>query len=66
MTLWGPTHLMLLGGAAMTLIGQAMLLTEALRALRGAGLHAAGEQAADSPTPWWLARRAGSASAAAC
>jgi hypothetical protein len=28
-TLWGPTHLMLLGGAAMTLVGQAVLLTEA-------------------------------------
>ncbi|HEX2359289.1 MAG TPA: hypothetical protein VHH72_05700 [Solirubrobacterales bacterium] len=28
-TLWGPTHLMLLGGAGMTLIGQAVLLTEA-------------------------------------
>ena len=27
-TLWGPTHLMLLGGAAMTLVGQAILLTE--------------------------------------
>ena len=29
-TLWGPTHLMLLGGAAMTLVGQALLLTEGL------------------------------------
>jgi hypothetical protein len=28
-TLWGPTHLMLLGGAAMTLVGQAVLMTEA-------------------------------------
>jgi hypothetical protein len=28
-TLWGPTHLMLLGGAAMTLVGLAVLLTEA-------------------------------------
>jgi hypothetical protein len=27
-TLWGPTHLMLIGGAAMTLIGQAILLRE--------------------------------------
>ena len=45
-TLWGPTHLMLIGGAGMTLIGQAILLregrptkdagraVEALRALR--------------------------------
>jgi hypothetical protein len=31
-TLWGPTHLMLIGGAAMTLIGQALLLAEAVRA----------------------------------
>jgi hypothetical protein len=29
-TLWGPTHLMLIGGAGMTLIGQAVLLAEAL------------------------------------
>ena len=31
-TLWGPTHLMLIGGAGMTLVGQAVLVTEALRA----------------------------------
>ena len=31
-TLWGPTHLMLIGGAAMTLIGLAVLLVEAKRA----------------------------------
>jgi hypothetical protein len=31
-TLWGPTHLMLIGGAAMTLIGQAVLLVEGMRA----------------------------------
>ena len=30
-TLWGPTHLMLIGGAGMTLIGQAVLLTEGMR-----------------------------------
>jgi hypothetical protein len=29
-TLWGPTHLMMLGGAAMTLIGQAVLLKEGM------------------------------------
>src|SRR5918995_6018494 len=29
-TLWGPTHLMMLGGAAMTLIGQAVLLREGM------------------------------------
>ena len=28
-TLWGPTHLMLIGGAAMTLLGLAVLLVEA-------------------------------------
>jgi hypothetical protein len=31
-TLWGPTHLMLIGGAAMTLVGQAVLLAEGMRA----------------------------------
>ena len=31
-TLWGPTHLMLIGGAAMTLIGIAVLLVEGMRA----------------------------------
>jgi hypothetical protein len=30
-TLWGPTHLMLIGGAAMTLIGLAVLLVEGVR-----------------------------------
>jgi hypothetical protein len=33
-TLWGPTHLMLIGGAAMTLVGQAVLLVEGDRARR--------------------------------
>src|SRR4051794_655480 len=31
-TLWGPTHLMLFGGAGMTLIGRAALLVEGQRA----------------------------------
>jgi hypothetical protein len=31
-TLWGPTHLMLIGGASMTLLGLAVLLVEAERA----------------------------------
>src|SRR5918998_4335110 len=31
-TLWGPTHLMLIGGAGMTLIGQAVLPQEGIRA----------------------------------
>ena len=30
-TLWGPTHLMLIGGASMTLLGLAVLLVEAQR-----------------------------------
>ena len=36
-TLWGPTHLMLIGGAAMTLVGLAVLLVEGLRANAAAG-----------------------------
>ncbi len=36
-TLWGPTHLMLIGGAAMTLVGLAVLLVEGLRANVAAG-----------------------------
>ncbi|MBE2316126.1 hypothetical protein DVA67_009070 [Solirubrobacter sp. CPCC 204708] len=35
-TLWGPTHLMLIGGAAMTLIGLAVLFVEAGGATRSA------------------------------
>jgi hypothetical protein len=31
-TLWGPTHLMLIGGAAMTLVGIAVLAVEGVRA----------------------------------
>jgi hypothetical protein len=31
-TLWGPTHLMLFGGAGLTLVGQAILLAEGMRA----------------------------------
>jgi hypothetical protein len=36
-TLWGPTHLMLIGGAAMTLIGIGILMVEAERAETTAG-----------------------------
>ena len=36
-TLWGPTHLMLIGGASMTLVGIAVLLVEGLRANRATG-----------------------------
>jgi hypothetical protein len=42
-TLWGPTHLMLIGGAAMTLIGQALLLSE--------GMRARVRRDTDAPTP---------------
>jgi hypothetical protein len=40
-TLWGPTHLMLFGGAALTLIGRSVLLVEGARAARDAagGTH---------------------------
>src|SRR5712691_5794994 len=36
-TLWGPTHLMLFGGASFTLLGQAVLLVEGLRARNRGG-----------------------------
>ncbi len=36
-TLWGPTHLMLIGGAAMTLLGIAVLTVEGQRANAAAG-----------------------------
>jgi hypothetical protein len=36
-TLWGPTHLMLIGGAATTLVGVAVLLVEARRATAADG-----------------------------
>src|SRR3954467_12114300 len=39
-TLWGPTHLMLIGGAALTLVGQAVLVVEGMRA-RGSREHRA-------------------------
>src|SRR4051812_30254906 len=41
-TLWGPTHLMLIGGAGISLIGMAVLLAEGARsrpARTGAGAH---------------------------
>jgi hypothetical protein len=51
-TLWGPTHLMLIGGAGMTLIGQAVLLQEGLRArAAAAGTPARGSLAATAATP---------------
>lgn len=41
-TLWGPTHLMLIGGATMTLVGIAVLTVEGLRA-KAANPELAGE-----------------------
>src|SRR3954452_16487243 len=41
-TLWGPTHLMLFGGAAMTLVGRATLLVEGQRAARAERQEATG------------------------
>src|SRR5215210_9299 len=51
-TLWGPTHLMLIGGAGMTLIGQGVLLAEGTRAQ---GLPR-GEDG-DGRLPFWLMLR---------
>ena len=34
-TLWGPTHLMLIGGASISLIGQGILLAEGTRSRPG-------------------------------
>ncbi|MDO9356005.1 MAG: hypothetical protein Q7T55_20065, partial [Solirubrobacteraceae bacterium] len=50
-TLWGPTHLMLIGGASMTLIGIAVLVAEGLRANATDG-------AGRVPAPWfpWVRR----------
>ncbi len=49
-TLWGPTHLMLIGGAALTLVGRAVLMVEGVRARR-----AAPETARPGPEPKLLA-----------
>ena len=50
-TLWGPTHLMLIGGASMSLVGLAVLTIEGLRAApavpSGEGLTGDGKGAAD-------------------
>jgi hypothetical protein len=59
-TLWGPTHLMLIGGAAMTLIGQAVLLAEGMRARRESGSRARGvDEALISPGAVTQLRRVG-------
>jgi hypothetical protein len=49
-TLWGPTHLMLIGGAAMTLVGIAVLTVEGMRA------NAAGETPVEERTHMKMAR----------
>lgn len=50
-TLWGPTHLMLIGGASMTLLGMAVLLVEGQRASAGKPAGRAGSSApAELPT----------------
>ncbi len=49
-TLWGPTHLMLIGGAAMTLVGIAVLAVEGMRA------NAAAETPVEEPTHTRMAR----------
>lgn len=65
-TLWGPTHLMLIGGASLTLLGMAVLLVEGRRAKAAARAATAGEGgdaatgggalAAAEPTWIYLAR----------
>ena len=52
-TLWGPTHLMLIGGAAMTLIGLAVLLIEARRATGGSA------RTASASEPGWVSKANG-------
>jgi hypothetical protein len=49
-TLWGPTHLMLIGGAAMTLVGIAVLTVEGMRA------NAGGETPVEERTHMKMAR----------
>src|SRR3954454_23668511 len=54
-TLWGPTHLMLFGGAGMTLVGQAVLLQEGMRAKRAEG-DSPGSDVNDMPLVTFLRR----------
>jgi hypothetical protein len=55
-TLWGPTHLMLIGGASLTLIGQAVLLVEGMRA---AGTERREERGEEKPALVVRLRRLG-------
>jgi len=47
-TLWGPTHLMLIGGASMTLVGLAVLMIEGRRAV------GRGEVSGGGTEPEWI------------
>lgn len=56
-TLWGPTHLMLIGGASLTLVGMAVLLVEGQRhnqavAARRIEAGVAGRRGADTEASW--------------
>ena len=53
-TLWGPTHLMLIGGAGMTLIGQAILLREG-RPTKKPDRHAALRDRTSAASRRWAA-----------
>ena len=56
-TLWGPTHLMLIGGAGMCLIGQAVLLAEGMQSRsRAAGSESAYRDSRSGSLVTWLRR----------
>jgi hypothetical protein len=50
-TLWGPTHLMLIGGASMSLVGIAVLQTESRRAMKKASVRYSPDQRSGSVPP---------------
>ena len=49
-TLWGPTHVLMIAGASLSTLGVWVLLVEGKRAARGTGI-------AKSHEPWWLRLR---------
>ncbi|MDO8184946.1 hypothetical protein Q5424_04300 [Conexibacter sp. JD483] len=56
-TLWGPTHLMLIGGASLTLVGMAVLLVEGQRFNKAAAeariaARVVGRRGADTEAGW--------------